>query len=142
MNCCWSAYIPTHTHTHTRTQSHTMRLILAALYQHHNKYRLICYSFVVVSFVCSNFVLDLICNQIHQAYQMSSNTLPHGINSMPAVSPRNTSIPHPLPHHIGKNHGKLLSSRLLLLSLFDEISGMNKKKQIKIQNSKFKIYQN
>lgn len=42
-----------------------------------------------------------------QAYQMtSSTTLPHGINSVPIVSPRNTSIPHPLPHHItGKNHG-------------------------------------
>lgn len=39
-----------------------------------------------------------------QAYQMTSNTLP--INSVPIVSPRNTSIPHPLPHHIGKNHGK------------------------------------
>lgn len=39
----------------------------------------------------------------------SSNTLPHGINSVPIVSPRNTSIPHPLPHHIaGKNHGNLI----------------------------------
>lgn len=39
---------------------------------------------------------------------MTSNTLPHGINSVPIVSPRNTSIPHPLPHHVtGKNHGNL-----------------------------------
>lgn len=49
-----------------------------------------------------------------QAYQMSSNTLSHGINSVPIVSPRNTSIPHPLPHHIGKNHGKLNQDQYFL----------------------------
>ena len=42
----------------------------------------------------------------------SSNTLPHGINSVPIVSPRNTSIPHPLPHHIaGKNHGNIIDTK-------------------------------
>lgn len=39
---------------------------------------------------------------------MATKGLQQGVNAMPIVSSRNTSIPHPLPHHIiAKNHGNL-----------------------------------
>lgn len=59
----------------------------------------------------------------------SSNTLPHGINSVPIVSPRNTSIPHPLPHHItGKNHGNLIYLSNLIIHNME--NSLRKQKRI------------
>lgn len=40
--------------------------------------------------------------------QAFADSLVHEMNTMPIISPRNTSIPHPLPQHVtGKTNGKI-----------------------------------
>lgn len=70
------------------------------------------YSFDIIISFCFHLRIQ------QQAYQMTSDILPHGINSIPIVSSRNTSIPHPLPQNVtGKHHGNLTDLYLLYICM-------------------------